>query len=221
MHFKSRERWMVMIEYAFWCLGLAVPLYFSKKAWNKTSERFLHNFYDNPLPVCIFILLYWTTVNWWKKPAPRSLFVYFIWVHVCRRVCVCVSVRDWSADLEANPGRQGWHLLHERGGCAASVSYTLMNTRARRKPRANATHINGAHSCIRRTHTAHKLHCLRLFRCPPWAFPVHLWRQNDHSAPRNPSSAVRNHTHTGTPWRELDGSLPLPRRKKAARILFV
>lgn len=141
---------------------------------------------------------------------------------MCRLVCVsmCRCATDLLIWRPTRADRDG--ICCMRGGCcAASVSYTLMNTRARRKPRASATHINGAHSCTHGTHTAHKLHCPRLFRCPPWAFPVHLWRQNDHSAPCNPSSAARNHTHTGTPWREAGGSLPLPRRKKAARILFV
>ena len=55
-------------------------------------------------------------------------------------VCVCVCVCDWSGDLEGNPSRQGWHLLHERGVVLLLSATLLWRTHTLAHERQNATH---------------------------------------------------------------------------------
>lgn len=82
------------------------------------------------------------------------------------------------------------------GGSTATISHTHTNT----PPHAHKQYANYIACGVSDA---------------PGAFPVHLWWQNDHSAPYNLSRAKQRHTHARPPHQKLDTNPPLPRRKTA------
>lgn len=98
-------------------------------------------------------------------------------------MCICVWLIWWFG---GQPKQTGMAFVAWEGGCTASVSYTVV---ANTQMPHTQTHAH--------TRYANDIACG--FSDAPWAFPVHLWWQNDHSAPYNLSRAMEPpHTYRNT-----------------------
>lgn len=118
-------------------------------------------------------------LNW-----PSGPIISTVCVHVCAHVCNSLA-SDRSDDLEGNPNRQGRHLLHKRGVTPQTPPPEHQNTSSQTLLKTHA-----------HAHTVWKLHLPWLLKCLP-GFSVHLWWQNDQSAPNNPNRTLLKCTHTG------------------------